>query len=267
MIKTYDEILIKYAASFDDLVPIPDVPTFGELGTEKPKDSDRSTFLPEPLPVPETKKPISARDNDQDSQMGSPEWAAKNHTQAFLLGVKEPYRGFIRDPNNQSLVEKTMNKLVEETPENYFEWKLNRRHELLPWLHRAASNWIDKDPVSALMADIYKTEKLNNLQPKLWEKAMNALISASSTQEQPWAKLFPGHLFNKMRMLAGELAMNHSSFYLDRIAGKTITTKEFDETANRNYRLRIHEKLDEEEENTKIPQSGKWPKPKANKKK
>lgn len=275
MFKTADEILIKYAASFDDFpVPPPEPPKPEDLIVPAPKELPKEesephkTNLPIPIPLPkkvltkedleqidkeleelgvghtsspkkEEKKPLSMRDVD-DPPMGTAEWAAKHHTQEFLKGVKQPWRGWIRDPANWPLVERTMNQLVEEHPEHYFSWDLHRRQELLPWLYPAGKKLIEVDPMMALMKEIWRFRELRDLQTELWKKVIEKEIQRSSQDPQSSGQLFPGRILNNMRHLAGEIADTDPEFYLDYIAGKPVTTEQFDEKAKRVWK----EKLD-----------------------
>ena len=274
MIKTADEILIKYAALFDDFpVPPPELPRPEDLVVSKPKETtdlpkDSPSAYPMPIPVPKKpfdedelnrldeelealkvqnpivpakteKKPLSVRDTEEEPPMGTAEWAAKHHTQEFLKGVKQPWRGWIRDPANWPLVEKTMSKLVEEHPEHYFAWDLHRRQELLPWLYPAGKKLIEVDPMIALMKEIWRFRELRDMQTELWKRVMDREINRSSHDPKSSGQMFPGRILNNMRHLAGEIADTDPEFYLDYIAGKPITTEQFDQKAKRVWKDKI----------------------------
>ncbi len=221
-----DEIIKKFAAIMDDFpVPAPTVPKSEELSSVEPE-------LPESKPI-DLPKPISIRDKIDEPSPGTAEWAAKYHTQEFLRGVKQPYRGWIRQPENKALVEQTMEKLVHESPENYFSWDLHRRPELLSWLYPAAVSLIKKDPITALVKEIYRFKELKDLQTDLWKAVLGEEISRSVFDPKSSGKIFQNKLFNQIRHLAGLIAESDPEFYWLYIEGKPITTKQFDETARR----------------------------------
>jgi len=239
MLKTLDEILIKYAASFDDLpILAPEPPKFDELTVQpasQKEDTETKLPTPIPVPVPAKQRPLSQRDTEEESEpsTGTPEWSAKYHTQEFLKGVKQPYRGWIRDPSNRLLVVKTMDKLVRDNPGNYFSWDLHRRLELLPWLYPAGKQLIEKDPTAALMKEVWRFRELRDLQTELWKGVMDQHINRTVGDPTAGVRVFPGDLFNKMRKLAGEIAASDPEFYLLYIEGKKLTTPQFDAMARR----------------------------------
>ena len=161
MLKALDEILIKYAASFDDLpVSAPEPPRPGELISIEPTKSEegQEQKLPTPIPLPVEHRPLSQRDIEEEipePPVGTPEYDAKHYTQEFLKGTKQPYRGWIRDPKNKGLTIRTMDSLVKDHPEDYFSWDLHRRQELTPWLYPAGKRLIERDPTLALMKEIW----------------------------------------------------------------------------------------------------------------
>jgi hypothetical protein len=238
MIKVADEILQRYASllSYEDLynkVPVPDVPKTEELELvehDNTKESEKGDLSPIELPdvVHETQVV-----EEKEPERGTAEWEAKYHTQEFLKGVKQPYRGWIRDPANKDLVENTMKKLIDENPSAYFSWDLHRRQELKSWLYPAAIALISEDPVEALMKEIYRFSELSGLNTELWKEVMNHEIIRSMTDPSSSGKVFGGKLFNKMRQLAGRIAISDPEFYSMFIEGKPITTKDFDGTAKR----------------------------------
>lgn len=240
MLKALDEILIKYAASFDDFpIPAPIPPKKEDLEVIVPIAPEKDISeqkLPAPISLPQISRPLSQRDIKEEGpgpQVGTPEWAAKEHTQEFLKGTKQPYRGWIRDPRNKALTVKTMDKLVRDHPEDYFSWDLNRRLELLPWLYPAGKGLIEKNPTAALMKEIWRFRELRDLQTELWKGVMEQQINRTVDDPQSRVQVFPGDLFNKMRKLAGEIAASDPEFYLLYIEGKKLSTPQFDELAKR----------------------------------
>ncbi|MFA5023469.1 MAG: hypothetical protein WC523_00730 [Patescibacteria group bacterium] len=231
MIGIKDEILFKFAALLDKLaIDIPVPPKTEELEVMPPeKSTDLSQTVPVPLEIKE--KPISNR--DVEPKQGTAEWAAKYHTQEFLRGTKQPYRGWIRQPENQTLVKNTMNELVEKSPEDYFAWDLHRRIELKPWLYPAAKALISKDPMIALMKEIYRFDELTDLNTELWKAVLDKQISRSAHDPESKGDVFLNNIFNKMRHLAGRIAVTDPEFYWLYIEGKPVTTKQFDEEAKR----------------------------------
>ena len=222
MINNRDEILIKLAALLDEIA-IPPVPQ--SIQIESPKAPETAAKLLKPIEIVNTPK--------QEPNYGTAEWAAKYHTQEFLKGVKHPYRGFVRDPANKDLVVETMHTLVKTHPADYFAWDLNRRQELQPWLYPAAVTLIKTDPVMALMKEIYRFPELKDLQTELWKAVLDKEISRSAFDPSSSGALFVNTIFNKMRHLAGQIAVSDPEFYRLYIEGKSITTKQFDDEAKR----------------------------------
>lgn len=231
MLKTTDEIMIKFASFWDD---------FPVKSPEPPRPEELELVPPTTLPETNSKilKPIEIepkkdKDIKPELEHGTAEWAAKNFPKEFLKGVKQPYRGFIRDPANVELVRETMDKLVRYRPQNYFDWDLYSRQELRDWLYPAAKALIKKDPIVALMKEIYRFNELKDLNTELWKEVLDKEISRSAFSDKSKGELFVGTIFNKMRHLAGRIATDDPEFYLLYIEGKPVTTKQFDLEARR----------------------------------
>jgi hypothetical protein len=276
MIKTSDEILRIFAGLLDDFpsVPIPKPPKPEELKpieTTKEKDDDEKNtpLLPIPIPIPpkdewESKEPLSIRDKkpedirsqkqisirdekEKEPEHGSPEWQAKYHTHEFLRGVYVPWdRYYIDDPiRREEIVSKTMDKLVYDNPENYFEWRLYKKNDLKPWLIPSAVSLIEKDPLDALGKEIWRYGELGPLLKELWVAVFEHEIKRSVKDPQLGGQILPGILRKKIRALAGEIATADPEFYMTYIKGKStdksmgLTTKEFDEKAERVYKQKV----------------------------
>jgi len=233
MLKTKDEILIKFAdiLNKDFPIPSPKPPKTEELEIIPPTSAlESEDKLPRPI---EIKQPI-------EPESGTAEWVAKYHPREFLMETQRPYRGWIQNPANAGLVKKVMDDIVAKHPENYFAWKLNRRIELIDWLYPAAKELIKKDPIAALMAEIYRFPGLKDLYTELWKTVLDREISSSlyrsvgHDSNDPRSGEFLGkEIFRKMRHLAGMIAREDPDFYLTFIEGKPVTTPGFDEEARR----------------------------------
>jgi len=216
MLKTKDEILFKFASLLDDLpIDAPAPPKPEELETMAPhKALNTETNIPKPIDVP------------PEPEHGSAEWMAKNHPREYLLELNHPFRGWIHDPAYKELTKKVMDNLVEKNPEDYFAWKLNRREALKPWLYPAASVLIKKDPIAALILEIYKFTELKDLNTVLWNAVLDKEISRSAFDSKSSGAPFANKIFNKMRHLAGLIAATDPEFYWLYITGKPVTTKQ-----------------------------------------
>ena len=247
MLKTIDEILKKYASYWDDFpVPAPEPPKPEEIVKVKPSipETTGHTVLPKPIPLPkQPERPLSKRDM---FEKGSPEWVAENETHKFLTETQQDYqgaKGWINHPGLQGLVAKTMDKLVAEHPEQYFQWKLNMKLKLQPWLYDAAKSLIEKDPTTALYERIYRFPELAGtkrdmsfdgmkmpatLNAKLFWDVRNLMVKELAAKDKLInEKVFDEMMLRKMRQLTGVLAKTDPEFYHMFIEHLPITTKKF----------------------------------------
>jgi hypothetical protein len=254
-----DEILKIFADILGNLpnIPIPDPPRPEDLNIVNPEESIESkdeevkhiTPMPIPLPIDESwkpKGPISIRD-EKEIEHGSPEWQAKYHPHEFLRGVYTPWdRYYIDDPTNrEAIVSKTMQKLIQDNPQDYFNWHLYKKQDLKAWLIPSAESLIKKDPLDALGKEIWKYGELGPLLKELWKNAFSREIDRTINDPGSSGQVLPGILRKKIRSLAGEIATADPEFYMMYIKGKPtdrntgLTTKEFDEKAERVYNQKL----------------------------
>ena len=229
MLKTRDEILIKFAALLDLPVAAPEPPHPSEL---------------KPVPPVGPPKPIEI-----EPAQGTPEYDAKNHTREFLLDLRnhEGYRGYLHNPRYQELIKRTMNELVMLHPEDYFAWRLSKRDALIvPWLHMAAEAFIVKDPIGALKAEIFEDNKLANLRPMLWQAVEKTELDRTYKEtnfENPAesrTKMFAG-IESLMAALRRRIAESDPKFY-DKIKDLPLLYRVPADTRSRNLSKHLLER-------------------------
>lgn len=259
MPNTRDEILYAFAGILD-IIPKPTVPTFGDqsvepIEEEEEAEEEEAQEIPQ-LPIPITKpqeqvpeeKQISIRKEEVEREQkdsrsfdeplveqpwllpgaGSAKWAAEYYPEPYLRG-HAPFMGYASRTENEEITNDLMNRIVTDTPEKYFEWRLYRNDKFDKWQEKAARALIEKNPEHALIIDMAGSlpRSLNHLLPVLWNKMVGPIeegglggTEMQRGEDKPW----PGFIHKRMTRLIKKIQENVPNFY-DKIEFTEIVQK------------------------------------------
>lgn len=239
--KTKDEIMIAFAAAFEEHRPISKEPISGE--TEYIPE-----FVPEkkPEPRPEPIKPISIRDKElietpisdvfshYDTSLvphrESPEIVdfATNNPERFLTARVYPDSPMSpRMPHNKRLVSAMMQDLVTKGPHFYFSWGLYKPEKVAylgrHWIDQATKSLIQKEPLSALHYKISRIPAVSAYLVEIWEAVEKKFGGPKQAD-----RMLEGQSLNDMRYLAGKIAAYYPEYYIKNIRGRPVTLPKHD---------------------------------------
>ncbi len=205
MLNTRDEILFKFAAE----LPGPPAP-------EPPSDIEElRPVFPKPLePEIEEEGEIKTEVTELPISVPHPmENFADRNEKAFLTDTQtdyKGYKGYVRVPELQPIVERKMDEIVRDRPWVYFEWKLYSPHRhggaLQGWLYDATLSFLKKDPVRVIENRIFDVTGTEDFYTEMWQEAWNV-----KKGERPLSQR--DIFFRQMRRLSSKIAEHDTEFY------------------------------------------------------